>query len=269
MLQRNEPPSRAARTFGADRGFTLIELLVVISIISLLIALLLPSLSAARDSSRAVVCRSNMRQLVLAQGFYAAEDAKGILPGTSTHPRGLDWCGDNNNPRQGYQPPFNGPPYNGLLWPFVSGVVLIFECPTEKRLANQRFSYTMPHNMGGAKIDLQWPFFYREQPALGANSPLSQIPPPTLMEEDERWYNQQIDDGAWANQDQITDRHKGTGNIGFLDGSVNPIRPAEGGQPDRIESGDLDAWDFFFAVKGRKYTMGSWTTRFGWVNDPR
>lgn len=66
MLQRNEPPSRAARTLGARRGFTLIELLVVISIISLLIALLLPSLSAARDSSRAVVCRSNMRQLVLA-----------------------------------------------------------------------------------------------------------------------------------------------------------------------------------------------------------
>ena len=269
MTLTSSPLSRAADSSNARRGFTLIELLVVISIIALLIALLLPSLAAARDQSRAVVCRSNMRQIVLAQTFYAANNRKGVLPGTFTHPRGLDWCGKNNNLLQGVQPPFNGPPYNGLLWAYVSKVELVYECPTEKRAANQLFSYTMPHNMGGARLELQWPFFYRENPELGAQSNLIQFPPPILMEEDERWYNQQIDDGAWANEDQITDRHKGTGNIGHLDGSVNPIRPAEGGRPDMREVGDLDAWDFFFAVKQRKYSMGNHTTRFGWVNDPR
>lgn len=52
-------------------GFTLIELLVVVSIIALLISLLLPSLSAARQAARAVQCGVNLNQLYLAQTLYA------------------------------------------------------------------------------------------------------------------------------------------------------------------------------------------------------
>lgn len=54
-------------------GFTLIELLVSISIISLLIAILLPALSAARASAQMVQCLSNFRQIGIASGIYQTE----------------------------------------------------------------------------------------------------------------------------------------------------------------------------------------------------
>lgn len=60
-------------------AFTLIELLVVISIISLLIAVLLPALGEARTVTRKVICSSNQRQAFLAISLYA-NDMDGFYP---------------------------------------------------------------------------------------------------------------------------------------------------------------------------------------------
>jgi prepilin-type N-terminal cleavage/methylation domain-containing protein/prepilin-type processing-associated H-X9-DG protein len=55
-------------------GFTLVELLVVISIIAILLSVLMPCLSMARQQGRQAVCSSNMRQLFLANSGYAIEN---------------------------------------------------------------------------------------------------------------------------------------------------------------------------------------------------
>ena len=66
-------------TAAEARAFTLIELLVVIAIISLLVSILLPSLSRAKDLARTVVCASTQRATGLATHQYAT-DNDGWLP---------------------------------------------------------------------------------------------------------------------------------------------------------------------------------------------
>ena len=64
---------------AATVGFTLIELLVVISIISMLIAIAMPSLSRARANAKVTACASNLGQLGLAVTTYANEN-EGLIP---------------------------------------------------------------------------------------------------------------------------------------------------------------------------------------------
>ena len=79
-------------------GFTLVELLVVIGIIAVLIAILLPSLSKAREVARRTVCATKVNAWGKAFILYAT-DYNGMLPldggdGTAGTPIGL-W----NDPR--------------------------------------------------------------------------------------------------------------------------------------------------------------------------
>jgi len=54
------------------KGFTLIELLVVIAIVSLLMAILLPTLHRVKSQARTVACQSNLHQWGLMFSMYAA-----------------------------------------------------------------------------------------------------------------------------------------------------------------------------------------------------
>jgi len=71
--------SRISFRLRLGRAFTLVELLVVIGIIALLIAILLPVLSKARESANTLKCQAQIRQIIQLMQLHANAH-KGFMP---------------------------------------------------------------------------------------------------------------------------------------------------------------------------------------------
>ncbi len=110
------------------RAFTLIELLVVLAILGVLVGLLLPALSQARERGRQASCLGNLRQLYFANLAYAGDHG-------CYAPAAPDIWGDNlvrwYGARTGVGVPFDS--RSGPLSPYLGASRAVRGCPSMGR----------------------------------------------------------------------------------------------------------------------------------------
>ena len=144
------------------RGFTLIELLVVIAIIAILMAILMPALSRAREQGKRAVCLGNLRQLTLAWSMYADDNDDRLINGdTEEYVNSM-----YNNPNLPYDESHWGEPAwvkedwragmtdrqkidaikNGALYTYTK-TIKVYKCPTGKTSRKEYRLYTVVDGM--------------------------------------------------------------------------------------------------------------------------
>jgi prepilin-type N-terminal cleavage/methylation domain-containing protein/prepilin-type processing-associated H-X9-DG protein len=155
MSAWDTPRHRLRRTFALGRrskpasgAFTLVELLVVIAIIGVLVALLLPAIQAARESSRRATCQNHLHQVGLAIQNYLARHNK-FPPGKKySGPRhlpttqSLGWSAfllsDIEYSQAMSQLDFKVAMSDPKNLPITSQVIPIYLCPSTSRLEQHR-----------------------------------------------------------------------------------------------------------------------------------
>ncbi len=238
------------------RAFTLIELLVVAAIIALLISILLPALQAARTQAREKVCLSNLRQLATGFGSYSTE-WNGHLPGGGFDYM-RDWLGPGNNVI-GVSDHVASAPQKGTLYPYVGEQARIYFCPNHEVFPEdfstliKRYSFTMPSVMSGAPLAMLKRALYEEKVTTPRNwrNASQTFLPPLLMEEDVQLHLEYVRDSGWANNDTITNRHRGGGHLGFIDGHAAWYRFSRAPL--------FNAWRLYYeTTDGRMVSAGHW-----------
>jgi prepilin-type N-terminal cleavage/methylation domain-containing protein/prepilin-type processing-associated H-X9-DG protein len=132
--------------YQKEKAFTLIELLVVISVIVMLLALMMPALGKARAGTWALVCKSNLRQILIANISYTADNDGYFVPAASNmyDNAGLyRWHGSRDNLNEPFDP--SRGPLAGYL-----GDGGIKDCPAKKDfLKGQDWNTNFEQGCGG------------------------------------------------------------------------------------------------------------------------
>ena len=152
-------PTKSAR----GRGFTLVELLIVIGLIALLISLLLPVVSRAREQSNRAKCLSNLRAIGNAMYLYAGSH-KDRLP--NCNPPGVA---------------VNSAAADKALVAFANGFVRspsVFFCPSDKESPPDQIVTATPQVPNSARISydfysIYWLPEYGPKLSVLKNAPLA------------------------------------------------------------------------------------------------
>jgi prepilin-type N-terminal cleavage/methylation domain-containing protein len=268
-------PESGRRIVRAVCAFTLVELLVVIGIIALLISILLPALSRAREASNLVACGSNVRQLMMAFRMFSNEH-RGTMPGGYSwrlHPEkpyliDQDWKGDWLMGRQDFGGMFNeakNAPQAGTIFPYVNENFKVYRCPARPQMtmgsgrgSNGRFDYAFFQVFAGARIsNIKNGSRFRYPDGHYSN-----VPVPIICEEEANFgINGGNIEGGHANSDRVARLHRsGNGNgshFASIDGSVHFF----------VEPGDLDCHQWYaIPPSGKETDLGDGSSIFGYWN---
>ena len=224
----------AVAKLNRPRAFTLVELLIVIGIIALLVAILLPALSAAREQAKTVQCASNLRQVHMALTMYSYDNNGLIPPVAATIAKPPPLTG-NVNP---YWTNFLSPVLQINNWVSVKnylGSAAMLTCPTQQPglAAPQllRGSYGLnsrmytPRQLGPTTYDRPRWFSYDTQNNTYFGLQKTRNPSEIYLLGDTYWANVATSSGqpalTYANADPRHRQNKV--NVCFIDGHVSPL----------------------------------------------
>jgi prepilin-type processing-associated H-X9-DG protein len=242
---------------GKSSGFSLVEVMVVISTVSMVMAVTMPAINTARSKARAIVCRSNLRQFVLANIEYANDHDGRYVPAAedlwNTLALGQGGYYRWHGKRTGPDEPFD--PMKGPLIRYL-GDGKIKECPTRVEfIKNQPGDTNFERGCGGYGYNMTYigSKLCRSSMSIkrkyAETALLTEIrrPGTTLMFTDTAFYkdDQYLIEYSFAEPPHsvsngvVTDtfvypsihfRHYGSANVGWVDGHVEsrPMANMEG-----------------------------------------
>ncbi len=252
------------------KAFTLIELLVVISVIALLMAILMPALGAARSGGRALACRSNLRQLVIANIGYAMENDGFYVPAASDMWDDAGGLHRWHGVRDTLEEPFD--PLRGPLIDYLADG-RVKECPLRVEFVKgQDWSRNFEQGCGGYGYNMTYIGSRISQNVAGSTQSwkdsyamttrVTEISAPamtlmfadTAMADDKKTlieYSFAEPPFTVYNGQPITDfymspsihfRHRGQSNVGWVDGHIEPRQMAGSGDKNAygVNSADMN-----------------------------